>query len=84
MSGLGQALRHSRLVHLWAVASTAWLIHATQHVVRHGGVLLDMAPGAAMRVLWATLLDVARPIALTGAAVLILATLTAGALRWRR
>ena len=66
-------LPRSRLVYLWAIASVAWSLHAGQHVMRHGGVLLEMAPAEAAAVLGNTLWDVARPILLAGLIVLPLA-----------
>ena len=66
-------LQRSRLVYLWAIASVAWSLHAGQHVMRHGGVLLEMAPAEAAAVLGNTLWDVARPILLAGLIVLPLA-----------
>ena len=68
-------LQRSRLVYLWAIASVAWSLHAGQHVVRHGGVLFEMAPAEAAAVLGNTLWDVARPILLAGLVVLPLALL---------
>jgi len=68
-------LQRSRLVYLWAIASVAWTLHAGQHVVRHGGVLLGMAPADAAAVLGNTLWDVARPVSVAGLVVASLALL---------
>lgn len=69
------SLQRSRLVYLWAIASVAWTLHASQHVVRHGGVLFGMAPGEAATVLGNTVWDVARPMLVAGLIVLPLALL---------
>ena len=63
-------LRRSLLVYLWAVASVAWLIHAGQHLARHGDVLFAMDLADAAAVLGRTIVDIARPIGV-GAVLLI-------------
>lgn len=79
---IGAYIVRSRLVYIWAVAATAWLLHALQYALRHSDILFELTLPAATLVLANTAADIGRPI-LFGA-LFIAPFTTIGYWLWRR